>query len=143
MPIIERNIEINAPTNKVWEILLNRDFIPKWNFSVKEISELEPGKILMKTNVGDYISTRTEIIENEKICMKADHPEFGEYCFILKEKGDMTELSYSVDYKTITKEKIQARSLEILLKEIKKFVEYLEDGGEPDEYDRKQILVKP
>ena len=49
----------------------------------------------------------------------------------------------STKLKMITREKIQARALEILLKEIKKFTEYLEDGGDPDEYDRKQILVKP
>lgn len=143
MPKIERNIEINAPTNKVWESLTNREFVPKWNFSVNEIEELEPGKISVKSNMGDFIYTRTELIENERLSMKVEHPDITGYGFILKEKLDMTELSYWLDYKKITTERIQARSIEILLKEIKKFTEYIEDGGDPEEYDRKQILVKP
>lgn len=62
---------------------------------------------------------------------------------IPKEKGDMTELSYWVDYKIVEHEKILKRTHKIILNGLKNFVEYLEDGGDPDEYDAKQILVKP
>ncbi|NVM37477.1 MAG: hypothetical protein HWN81_17915, partial [Candidatus Lokiarchaeota archaeon] len=55
----------------------------------------------------------------------------------------MTELSYWVDYKIVEHEKIIKRYHTILLNGLKNFVEYLEDGGDPDEYDNKQILVKP
>jgi len=143
MPKLERNIEISAPSKKVWEVLTDLALIPKWNMTVKEISELGPNKYSVKSTFGDYTSTITEQIENKKITAEVEHPDFNGYGYILNEKGDMTDLSYWVDYEIITNEKIQARSLKILLNEIKNFVEYLEDGGDPDEYDRKQILVKP
>ena len=116
--------------------------IPKWNITVKEITGLEPEKGSVKSTVGDFTYKILEQVENKKLTVEVDHPDFNGYGYILNEKGDMTELSYWEDFKMITKEKIQARALEILLKEIKKFTEYLEDGGDPDEYDRKQILVK-
>ena len=143
MPKIERKIEINASSKKVWEVLSDIENIPKWSISIKEIKELEPYKYSIKSTMGDYTSTTTDRIENKQITFKIDHPEFTGNGYILNEKGDITELSYWVDVPMITREKIQARSLEIILKDIKNYVEYLEDGGDPDEYNRKQILVKP
>lgn len=143
MPKIERNIEIDASSKKVWEVLSDIEHIPKWNIGIKEIKELEPNKYSIKSTMGDYNSTTIDRIENKQITSKVEHPEFTGYGYILNEKGAITELSYWVDVPMITREKIQARSLEITLKDIKNFVEYLEDGGDPDEFDRKQILVKP
>ena len=143
MPKLERNIEIDAPSHKVWEVLTDLTHIPKWNMTVKEIKGLEPQKGSVRSTVGDFTYKILEQVENKKLTVEVDHPDFNGYGYILNEKGDMTELSYWEDFKMITREKIQARALEILLKEIKKFTEYLEDGGDPDEYDRKQILIKP
>jgi len=143
MPRLERKIKINAPIKTVWEILTDMALIPKWNFTIKEISELESQKGSVKSTIGDFTYNLTELVENKKITAEVDHPDFNGYGYVLNEKGDITKLSYWEDFKIITNEKIQARALEILLKEIKKFAEYIEDGGDPDEYDRKQILVKP
>ena len=143
MPILERKIEINSSSKKVWEVLSDIEHMPKWNIAIKEIKELEPNKYSVKSYMGDYTSINTERIENKKTTSKVDHPEFTGYGFILNEKEDITDLTYWVDVPKITREKIQARSLEINLKNIKNFVEYLEDGGDPDEYDKKQILLKP
>ncbi|MFX0004556.1 MAG: SRPBCC family protein [Candidatus Hodarchaeota archaeon] len=143
MPRIERKIEINAPTKRIWEVVSDTEHIRKWSVSIKEIKELEPNKYSIKSTMGDYTSSTIEQIENKQITSKVDHPEFTGYGYILNEKDDITELTYWVDVPIITREKIQARSLELTLKDIKNFVEYLEDGGDPDEYDRKQILVKP
>jgi len=143
MPILERKIEINSSSKKVWEVLSDIEHMPKWNIAIKEIKELEPNKYSVKSYMGDYTSINTERIENKKTTSKVDHPEFTGYGFILNEKEDITDLTYWVDVPKITREKIQARSLEINLKNIQNFVEYLEDGGDPDEYDKKQILLKP
>ncbi|MFX1391865.1 MAG: SRPBCC family protein [Promethearchaeota archaeon] len=143
MPKLERSIEINAPSSRVREVLTDPELIPKWNITVKEISNLEPNKGTVKSNVGDFTFKVMDQVENNKIIVEVDHPEFSGYGYILNDKEDLTELSYWVDYKQITREKIQARSLNILLNEIKNFTEFLEDGGDPEEYTRKQILVNP
>ncbi|MFX1569969.1 MAG: SRPBCC family protein [Promethearchaeota archaeon] len=143
MPKLERKIEINASSKKVWQVLSDIEHMPIWNVAIKEIKELEPNKYYVKSYMGDYTSINTERIENKKTTSKVDHPEFTEYGFILNEKADITDLTYWVEVPKITREKIQARSLEINLKNIKNFVEYLEDGGDPEEYDAKLIFVKP
>lgn len=143
MPKLERSIEINAPANKVWKVLTNSELIPKWNITIKEITELESNIGTVKSNVGDFTFEMMEQVEDKRIIAEVDHPAFSGYGYILNEKGAVTELSYWVDYKTITKEEIQARSLNIILNEIKNFAEFLEDGGDPEEYSRKLILINP
>ena len=143
MPKVETNIEINAPSKKIWEILENLALDSKWNITIKEVTELGSDKYSVKSTTGDYIATITDRIENERVSFEVDHPDFNGYGYISKEKGDMTELSYWVDYKIVEHEKILKRGLKIIINGLKNFVEYLEDGGDPDEYDAKQILVKP
>lgn len=143
MPKVETNIEINAPSKKIWEVLKNREFTLKWDITTKEVTELGSDKYSVKSTSGDYIATITDQIENERVSLEVEHPDFNGYGYILKEKGDMTELSYWVDYEIVKHEKILKRGLKIILNGLKNFVEYLEDGGDPNEYDSKQILVKP
>ena len=40
-------------------------------------------------------------------------------------------------------EKILVRAWETLLKCLKNFSEFLEEGGDPEEFDKKQITVTP
>lgn len=144
MPKGETDFEINAPVKKVWEVLADIERWPKWQIDKKEMKELEPNKYFEKTTSGDYTITITESIENERMSVKVDHPEITGASYILNEKGVMTVVSCGVDYKGIlANEKMIVRSLKIKTRALKKYVEYLEDGGDPNEYDSKQILVKP
>ena len=143
MPILERKIEINAPVNKVWGVLTDMERCPKWQIDKKEIKKLEPDKYFEKTTQGDYTFTIMDLVENERIALKTDHPEVTGASYILNEKGKITELSCCIDYKTIAYEKMIARSLKIKAQTLKKYVEYLEDGGDPDKFDTKLILAKP
>ncbi len=143
MPKVETKIEINAPSKNIWDVIKSLDLTTKWNTTIKEISELEPDKYSVKSISGDYIATITDQIENERVSLEVEHPDFNGYGYISKEKGDITELSYWVDYKVVEHEKLLARTQKFLLNGLKNFVEFLEDGGDPEEFDRKQLLVKP
>jgi len=143
MPRVETNIEISAPPKKIWEVLKDLALTPKWNMTVKEATELGSDKYSVKSTAGDYIAIITNRIENERVSLEVEHPDFNGYGYISKEKGNMTELTHWVDYKIVKHEKILKRGLKIILNGLKNFVEYLEDGGDPDEYEAKQILVKP
>ena len=110
--------------------------------TIKEINRFEPNKGSVKSTTGDFTYRITEQMENKKLSVKVNHIDFNEYGYILKEKGDMTNLSYWIDYKIVEHEKLLQRANMVLLKGLKNFVEFLEDGGDPDEYDAKQILTK-
>ncbi|UCC18237.1 MAG: hypothetical protein JSV62_08965 [Promethearchaeota archaeon] len=136
-------IEINAPPNKIYKALTDLSLNPKWNPTVQEIIEIEPDKRSVKSKTGDYSFTVIDRSENEKFICKAESEDFNSFGYSLKAKGDITEVSSWIDYKIVEHEKILQRGIKYILGGLKGFVEFLEDGGDPDEFDRKQILVKP
>ncbi|MFX0056773.1 MAG: SRPBCC family protein [Candidatus Hodarchaeota archaeon] len=141
MTKVEVKIEISSTPKRIFEVLTNLSLIAKWNITLKEINQLGPDKHEVKSTTGDFISTVTERIENEKISFDVESADFNAYGYILKTKGDVTELCYWVDYKIVEHEKILKRALTYLLNHLKNFVDFLEDGGDPDDYDKSQILV--
>ena len=140
---IERDIDIIAPINKVFDVLNDPHIGVTWSIATKEITELEPGKYSAKTTVGDFISTRIETIENEKLSMKIEGGIFTAYGYVLKSKGDITNVVMWGEFDDEKQEKILLKAGELTLKSLKTFVEYLEEGGDPNEYDKKQITVAP
>ena len=67
MPRADIKKEINAPVEKVYDILNDLIILPRWNIAVTEIKELEKDKYFLKTNVGDMINIVRENIPNERI----------------------------------------------------------------------------
>ena len=143
MPKVERKIEINAPPNKIYDYLTDISLIPKWNSTVKKITQTGPNEGFIKSTGEDYTFTIIERKENEIFTGAAESEQFTSYGYILNPKGDLTEVSAWIDYKIVEHEEILGRGILFILNDLKKFAEYLEDGGDPDEYDKKKILVSP
>ena len=143
MPKVERKIEINAQPNKIYDCLTDISLIPKWNSTVKEITQTGPNKGFIKSTGGDYTFTNIERKENEIFTNTAKSEHFTSFGYVLNPKGDLTEVSAWIDYKIVEHEEILGRGILFILNDLKKFAEYLEDGGDPDEYDKKKILVSP
>ncbi len=143
MTKVAARIEINAPPYKIYEALTDQSLNSKWNATVQEITELGPDKRAVKSKTGDYTFTVIERKENESFTCTAESEHFNPFGYSLKAKGDITEVSSWIDYKIVEHEKILERGIKLILGGLKNFVEYLKDGGDPDEYDAKQILAKP
>ena len=144
MPIVERKIEINAPVKKVWDVLLDPKLLSKWNITVKDINEIGPNKRSVKATVGDYSYILTERKENKKLSFKTlDRTDFGDFGYKLKRKGDKTEVSSWIDYEIVKHEELLGRSSRYLLEGLKKFVEFIEEGGDPDSYEKGKVLLAP
>ena len=121
MPHVERNIEIDTSVEKVFE----------------------PGKYAVKGTIGDFTTTRTETVQNEKISMSIEGGPFSAMGYILSKKGDKTNATLWADFEDGKQEKMLVKAGELLLKSLKNFVEFVDSGGNPDEYDKKQVLVSP
>ena len=61
--------------------------------------------------------------ENESFTCEAESEYFDSYGYILKPKGDLTEVSAWIDYKVVEHEEILGRGISVLLSMLKKFVE--------------------
>lgn len=134
----ERRVEINASPNKIYDILNDETLEEKWNITVKKLSTIEPDKYSVKTTVGDIISKVTERVENERISMDIEGGPFNKMGYVLTPKGDSTEVMGWAEFEDPNQESILGMAGDMLLESLKKYVDYLESGGNPTEYNKKK-----
>jgi len=140
---VERNIEINTSQKRVFDILDDAMLGPKWNLAINELTKISENTYAAKSTVGDFTSIRTETVEPDKISMRIEGGVFNSMGYILNPKGDMVNATIWGEFDDEKNEKMLVKAAEILLKGLKNFAEFLEDGGNPDDFDKKQITVTP
>jgi len=135
---IERKIEVNASQKRIFDILDNAEDLPKWNLVVNNIKKLEEGKYIVDTTVGETRSTRLETVPNDRISLKQEGGPMSAIGYVLSPKGDSVEVMIWAEFDNEKLEKAMGKAGEIFIESLKKFAEFLEEGGNPDEYDKKK-----
>ncbi|MFX1573672.1 MAG: SRPBCC family protein [Promethearchaeota archaeon] len=143
MPHVERKIEIHTPPNRIFDILDDVSNSAKWSLPVNEITEISKDKFSVKSTVGDFTLIRTETVEPEKFSMSIEGGIFNSMGYILNPKGDMVETTIWGDFDDEKNEGVLAKAGEILLESLKSYAEFLEEGGNADDFDKKQLMVSP
>jgi hypothetical protein len=142
MPIIENKIELFASPKKVWKILNDVKLNPIWNITVREITEFGSDKRSVRSTIGDYSYIITDMKKNKWISYKTlDHPAFSEFGFKLEGKGDLTEVSEWINCEMDEHKENLGNSIDYLLASLKRYIEYLEEGGDDALYEKDQTLV--
>ena len=141
MPRIERKIEVNAPQKRIFDILDSAESMPIWNLVVNSLKKIEEGKYILDTTVGETTSTRLETVPNERISTKQEGGPMSGVGYILTPKGDSVEVMIWGEFENEKLEKAMGKAGEIFIESLKKYAEYLEEGGNPDEYDKKKMMV--
>ena len=142
MPIIENKIEIFASPKKVWKILNDVKLNPIWNITVRELTEFGPNKRSVRSTTGDYSYIITDMKKNKFISFKTvDHSDFSEFGFKLERKGDLTEVQEWINYEIDEHKENLANSIDYLLASLKRYIDYLEEGGDDAVYEKDQTLV--
>ncbi len=136
MPSTEKKTEINAPVEIVYGILSDGPNFPKWNITVKDIEELEENKFSVKSTVGDFISNTVELVENEKISQTFEGTYMSGLDYFMTPKGDKCEVTIKVGFDKPEQEAVLGVAGEMLLDSLKKYAEYLQSGGNPDEFKK-------
>jgi len=137
MPKVEKTIDIAASQEKIFEIVANDDDYARWNIVVNEVTKLGEGNYFFKTNVGDITSTRLETAPPERVSATQEGSPMTSIGYILKQKGDVVEATIWSEFDDQNQEPILGIAAEMLLKSLKKYAEYLESGGNPDEFSKK------
>jgi len=140
---MEGKIEIISPIKRVYEVLKDAENMPKWNLNANEITIIESeNKASIKTKFGEMIFSITEDVENEKISYSVEGGPFTSLgYFLIPKKGDTTEITIWAEFDDEKLEKILEKAGETNIKCLKSYVEYLEDGGDIDDYDKNQVIL--
>lgn len=137
MPKVEKTIDIAASQEKIFEIVENDDDYARWNIVVNEVTKLGEGNYFFKTNVGDLTSTRVETVPPERVSATQEGSPMTSIGYVLKPKGEVVEATIWSEFDDPNQEPILGIAEEMLLKSLKKYAEYLESGGNRDEFNKK------
>ena len=140
---IEKKNEIKSSASKIYEVVTDEDIVSLWNPSVDSVSQPTEDQYFLKTSVGDLNIVSWETVENERATWTLDMNNVNQIGYILKPMGEMVEVTLWIDFDNKKLKKGYIKVGELVLNGLKRYVEFLEDGGDPKEYDKKAVLVSP
>jgi len=142
MPEIELKVEMDSPVEKIYEILNDYLNLPRWNIVVTECTQLEPKKYFLKTNVGDVTNTEIENIPREKMTSLQEGSPMQKMGYIFEDKGNSTIVTLWAEFELEDQRSIMEMAGDLFLKSLKVYVNYLNDGGNPEEYKKSFSKIK-
>jgi hypothetical protein len=141
---MEKKIEIRSTAKRIYDIVIDGEIVAKWNIGVNNIQEREEGKnFLLKTDVGEILIVDWEQTENEQVTWHMKNSDMNSIGYILNSKGDIVETTLWVDFNNKKLKKSFETAGDLTLKSLKNFVDFLEEGGDPEAFDKKQLMVSP
>lgn len=138
---VEIDDEINASPKRIYDILTDDNLETKWNLTVDENINIGENRWKVKSTIGDLTSHRVEAVENEKVSFDIEGSIFNKMGYILNPKGEHTHATLWGEFDDEKNTKILKSAGGVLLDSLKRFAEFLEEGGNPDEFDKK--ILKP
>jgi hypothetical protein len=144
MARVEIETDINASAKAIYNILINGDdYEVKWNLTVNGLESIGPKKWNVKSTLGDLISTRVEEVENERVSLDIEESIFTKMGYILEQKGDICHVVGWGEFEDEKNKKILTSAGALLLESLKRFAEFMEEGGDPEDFDKKALTVTP
>jgi len=141
---LEKKIEIRSSPKRIYDIVIDGEIVAKWNVGVNDIQEREEGKkFLLKTDVGDILIVDWEQVENEHVTWHMKNSDMNSIGYILNPKGDIVETTLWVDFDNKKLKRSFETAGDFTLKSLKNFVDFIEEGGDPEDFDKKQLMVSP
>jgi hypothetical protein len=142
MPKLEKKHLLNAPVEKVYEILNNYDSLPVWNIVVNEVTEMEPKKYFLKTNVGDITNTEIENIPLKKMTSTQEGSPMEKIGYIFESKGEKTEVTIWTEFELESQMSVLDIAADLFMKSLVVFVDFIMAGGNREDYKKNFETIK-
>jgi hypothetical protein len=137
---MEKMIEIKASPKRIYDILIDAEI--KWNIGINEITEQKEGEeFFLKSSIGDILIVGWEQVENESATWHMKNNTINSMGYVLEPKRDIVETTLWVDLDDEKLAKGYEKVGELTLKGLKNFVDFLEEGGNPEDFDKKKVKV--
>jgi hypothetical protein len=138
---IEDKTEIGASAETVFNILYDNLNYPRWSLGAEEIKEIGEGKFITKSQIGETTVIRKEAVPNKYLIFENEGSPFGELREDIAPKGDGVEVTVIGSLKDESMLEKVRKPTKIFLKSLKIYAEYIESGGNPDDYNKKEMLA--
>ncbi len=143
MARVEIKMKADASAKTIYNILMNDKLETKWNLTVNENISIGTNKWEVKSTIGDLTSTRVEEVENKRVTFEIVGSIFTKMGYILRSKGNKTKVMCWGEFDDEKNTKILESAGGVLLEGLKRFSEFVEKGGDPESFDKKQLTVTP
>ncbi|TFG13296.1 MAG: SRPBCC family protein [Promethearchaeota archaeon] len=142
MPRIEKNRILDAPVEKVYEILNDYNSLPIWNIVVNEVTEMEPKKYFLKTNVGEITNTEIENIPQIKMTSTQEGSPMEKIGYIFESKGKKTEVTIWTEFELENQKSVLDIAADLFMKSLVVYVDFIMAGGSPEDYQKNFEKIK-
>jgi len=136
LPKIARNIDIKTNPEKIYNILTDGEQTVKWNPIVNEITQLEENKYLLKSTIGDMVINKIEKVKDVFVKWRMEQSDLLSMGYILNEKLPVSKVELWVEFEDKTFKKKFKEAADLTLEGLKKYIEFIEAGGNIKEYDK-------
>jgi len=136
MPKLEKKRVLDAPVERVYDILNDYMSLPVWNIVVNEVTQLEPKKYFLKTNVGDITNIEIENIPYKKMTSKQEGSPMQKIGYIFEPKDDKTEVTIWTEFELENQKGVLDIAADLFMKSLKVFVDFVMTGGKPQDYKK-------
>jgi len=137
LPKIAQDIEIKTNNEKIYNILTDGKQTVNWNPIVNEITPLEEHRYLLKSTIGDMVINKIEKVKDVFIKWRMEQSDLHSMGYILAEKLPISKVELWVEFEDKKFKKKFKEAANLTLEGLKKYIEFIEAGGNLLEYDKK------
>jgi hypothetical protein len=142
MPRIEKKRLLDAPVEKVYEILNEYESLPIWNIVVNAVTEMEPKKYFLKTNVGDITNTEIDNIPLKKMTSIQEGSPMEKIGYIFESEGEKTEVTIWTEFELENQKSVLDIAADLFMKSLVVYLDFIMAGGSPEDYKKDFETIK-
>ncbi|MFX1590127.1 MAG: SRPBCC family protein [Promethearchaeota archaeon] len=143
MPKLERKIEIKSTPEKIYNIVIDGLNTPKWNPIVTAVTPIEDDKIQLETDIGGITIINTETDENKSVTWHMEKSDMNSIGYILTPTQEATKVKIWTEFDDKKLSKLYKKEADSILTGLKNYVDFVENGGNPDLYKKWEVLTTP
>ncbi len=142
MPRLEKKIILDAPIEKIYDILNDYMSLPVWNIVVNKIEQLGPKKYFLNTNVGEVTNIEIENIPYERMTSKQEGSPMEKIGYLFSPKEKRSEVTIWTEFKLEEQRDVLDMAADLFLKSLKVYINHLQSGGTPQNYKKSFSKIK-
>ncbi|TKJ22286.1 MAG: hypothetical protein CEE43_06970 [Promethearchaeota archaeon Loki_b32] len=139
MQKLEKKIEIESSPEKIYNIIKDGVITPKWNPTVSAIT-FEDENTLLETDFGAMKIVNAKYDKNKSTTWFMEKSNMNSMGYVLIPKKKATVVTLWTEFNDKELFKIFKKSSDLLLVGLKRYIEFLEKGGNSDHYNKWEFL---